>query len=906
MKRIMSVILIVIILLSFCAVRPSAYTSIEIAYGLSLLKGTGSGLDAAYLALSPSRTNAAMIVLRLLGLENEALACTLTNTFSDAGNATAYWHPILKYLYANPSVGFSGYTNGSFKPNDGINGQMLTKVLLTVLGYKQDVDFTWSGTFAFASSIGMKALYGKNSITNSDVAAALVEVLSIRTKDSATLVTELVTAGVINLDMVEKYGLEIENTEVIILSVKATGVRTVTVTFLNPVPKDTTVVLKKNYTGISNTYAFSSNRTVLTITTSAILTAGTYMVAVSDKAYMLDIDVEKASSLVITGTKLYRSALQDVGVKLLNQYGETMSLSYVKISVTNKTAGTRNVTISKTASLVLLDASNTSIGDKIYIYALDNQTLLSDSVTLTVQAVPAIKKISITYLSSANAIYENTSAHVITVTAYDQYGQTYVLKQSDIDSGVIKLLSTNNLCVNTGSVRVNSDGDLIFNASNEGTTRLRVIVVSEGIDTYCDITVLAAPRLNSISIDDLPGTIFKNERIEVGVIAYDQYNNIYEIKSTDMITYRSSNTLSIPEANIAINNGILSFHTIDSGTSIINCYFSGRSVEQFTVMVNNGNVPYIITGIDMEFIYFEMGFGNIEIKLSKILTVDQYGGSVSLSERPAWDTVKWGIVIEKLSGNSFTYAGNILSTSGNAGTDVFNVFITRDSQKMEGSCYVLAVTNVETKDITKFEIDTPESIYGGAVGRTDAHTGYITIKGYTILGYAVQLKTDSNGYPTVITEIKISSDKIYIDTTTWAIRFNSYFTENSVVLIQYLKDGAEVDRAEITINAAGAKVGAMEYDANQTFVINTSSFTTLPIKFYDQYGIEMSMPADSHWLENCDQIDRNTVVFDAVTKCLTFEVKGVLSSNTDFMLTYIAPDGTWSFSCTFTVLAGTY
>ena len=73
MKRMLSIILITVILLSYCAVQPKAYTSVEIAYGLSLLRGTGSGLDEEYLSLSPTRSNAAMIILRLLGLENEAL-----------------------------------------------------------------------------------------------------------------------------------------------------------------------------------------------------------------------------------------------------------------------------------------------------------------------------------------------------------------------------------------------------------------------------------------------------------------------------------------------------------------------------------------------------------------------------------------------------------------------------------------------------------------------------------------------------------------------------------------------------------------------------------------------------------------------------------------------------------------
>jgi hypothetical protein len=95
MKRALGIILIAVVLLSYCVVFPKAYTSVEIAYGLNILRGTGSGLDEAYLSSVPTRSNAAMIILRLLGLEDEALECEGTATFRDASSAAPYWQPIL-------------------------------------------------------------------------------------------------------------------------------------------------------------------------------------------------------------------------------------------------------------------------------------------------------------------------------------------------------------------------------------------------------------------------------------------------------------------------------------------------------------------------------------------------------------------------------------------------------------------------------------------------------------------------------------------------------------------------------------------------------------------------------------------------------------------------------------------
>jgi len=907
MKRTLSIILIAVILLSYCAVQPKAYTSVEIAYGLNLLRGTGSGLDEAYLALSPTRSNAAMIILRLLGLEEEALGFKESTTFSDAGTATPYWQPILAYLYANPAVGFSGYTDGTFKPNDNINAQMLAKVLLTVLGYRQDIDFLWHNTLSFAETVGLKSLRNKDRITNADVAVALVEALNIRTREGYTLVTELVVAEVINIDQAEKYGFIIENTEVVIMSAKATGVKAITVEFFMPIPASTSVVLRKDFAGIANTYELSSNRKKLVITTAATLSPGSYTVVIGGKVQTFAVEAEKAQSLVIDGTRLYKASGQDIGLKLLNQYGESMPLTDVKVSATNRTSGIRKVNITKTESTVLIDASLTNLGDQIYIYALDSKTLLNNSSILTVQSVPSIKRITVEEVLEASGkdrIYENTSMHIIKVQAYDQYGQKYIIRQWDIDSGALLLVSSNPLSVSVSSIRVNSEGNLIFNVSKAGYAILNIIVRDEGISTPAKIEVFQAPFLSSIKVEQLPSTIFKNERIEVNVIGYDQYGNIYEIKSTDMVSYTSSNQTIIPTSNIQISNGVLSFYTSNSGTASVNYRINNTVTPLFTVKVNDGNVPYIITGLDMPFLHFEQGVKNIVLDLGYLKVVDQYGNPNSLSYRPIWDTVVWGVYIDRVSGNSFTYENNVFSTTDTPGTDVFNIYITRDGRIMDRSGYSFSLSNVSINDIKIFEIDTPKTIYGGANNRIAEHTKYISIKGYTLANEPVMLKTDVSGLPTVISSVTVSSDKIYVDTTTWAIKFHSYFTANDIVTIKFWKEGREVESADIVVLATESKVSRIEYSPNQSFVISSSVFYTEPLHIYDQYDIEANLPANIQWLSSSNYID--SVTFDPVTKKMKITVAGTVLVETEVWISYIPPDGSFSFRGFYTIMPGTY
>jgi hypothetical protein len=880
---------------------------VEIAYGLSLLRGTGSGLDEVYLSLSPTRSNAAMIILRMLGLENEALEFKESSTFSDASSATAYWQPILAYLYANPEVGFSGYTDGTFKPNDNINAQMLAKVLLTVLGYRQDIDFLWHNTLTFAESVGLRSLKNKDRITNSDVAVALVEALNIRTREGYTLVTELVVADVINIDQAEKYGFTVDTTEVEIKNAKATGVKTITVEFLMPIPKTATVILRKDFVGISNTYTLSENRRVLTINTTATMTSGEYTVVVAGSVATFEVFSEKASSLVISTERIYKDTMQNIGLKLLNQYGQEMPITYVNISATNKTSGARKITVTKIDNEVYLDVSYANLADQIYIYALDTSTLLNKSATLIVQSVPSIKKISISSIvtsSSVDRIYENTSSHKINVQTSDQYGQKYIIKQTDIDNRNLLLISSNNLCISPSNIKADMDGNLVFSTNMAGEVLISIIVSEEGIADSTTITVYETPVLSSIKVTQLPATIFKNERVEVDVIAYDQYGSIYEIKQTDSISYTTTDPIIVPATSISINRGILSFNTLSSGEVSINSRIGDSLTPLFTVKVNDGNVPYIITGTEMPFIHFEQGVKNIALDLGYFKVVDQYGNPNSLSSRPVWDTVEWGVYIDRVSGNSFTFENNVFSTTDIPGTDVFNIYITRDGRIMDRSGYSFRLTNVSAGDIQIFDIEVPKVIYGGENNRIDDHTKYISIKGYTLSNEPVMLKTDASGLPTVISSVTVSGDKVYVDTVSWAIKFHSYYTANDIVTVKFWKEGREVKSADIVVLATESRVSRIEDDTYQSFVISSSEFYTEPLHIYDQYDIEANLPASSQWLSSSNYVD--SITFDPLTKRVKITVQGTVITETEAWISYIAPDGSFAFRGKYIIMPGTY
>jgi hypothetical protein len=83
---------------------------------LGMLVGSGTGVTLDYLKTAPTRIQAAVMILRLKGLEDAAKAFTGTDNFADAKDA-AWAAPIMGYLKANPTVGFGGVGNDKFNPN---------------------------------------------------------------------------------------------------------------------------------------------------------------------------------------------------------------------------------------------------------------------------------------------------------------------------------------------------------------------------------------------------------------------------------------------------------------------------------------------------------------------------------------------------------------------------------------------------------------------------------------------------------------------------------------------------------------------------------------------------------------------------------------------------------------------
>ena len=120
---------------------------------LSLFQGTDTGYgDGLDLETAPTRIQAIIMLIRLLGEESAALACSSPSPFSDIPDS--YWgRPYAVYAYEK------GYTNGvednKFAPDRPASAAMYIEFILRALGYSdtRQTDISTSAVRAAAAGV---------------------------------------------------------------------------------------------------------------------------------------------------------------------------------------------------------------------------------------------------------------------------------------------------------------------------------------------------------------------------------------------------------------------------------------------------------------------------------------------------------------------------------------------------------------------------------------------------------------------------------------------------------------------------------------------------------------------------------------------------------------------------------
>ena len=166
---------------------------------VGLFQGTGvtaSGAPVYELDRTPTRAEAAVMLVRLLGKEADAKALTYTAPFTDLEGWEA---PYVQYLYDNKLT--TGATATTFEPKAQCSAQMYTTFLLRSLGYSdaEGGDFKYSDALGYAENVvGLidDTFCDTKNFKRDNVAAMSLEALGVSLKESNThLIDKLIADG---------------------------------------------------------------------------------------------------------------------------------------------------------------------------------------------------------------------------------------------------------------------------------------------------------------------------------------------------------------------------------------------------------------------------------------------------------------------------------------------------------------------------------------------------------------------------------------------------------------------------------------------------------------------------------------------------------------------------------------
>ena len=287
-------------IIAFVLAIAMAFSSITVAFAdeavsaevqalaeIGMLEGDGNGVTVEYTKKEMDRFTAAISILKLKGLYEEALAFKGEANFEDAKDLL--WEDgknILAYLKANPAIGFAGDpTTGKFMPFEKIDEQSYIKVLLETLGYKQTTaevagDFTWDETIEFAESIGLKATNAKPLIIDS-LAKLTVSAFKSEMKNGKLLIEALIESGRVDREVAEKHGL-VAVLSAALKSAKAIGNTVVEATFDGEINKAAEKVANYKIDGLQVKSATIVGEDVVRLETAAMTSGKLYTLTVGD------------------------------------------------------------------------------------------------------------------------------------------------------------------------------------------------------------------------------------------------------------------------------------------------------------------------------------------------------------------------------------------------------------------------------------------------------------------------------------------------------------------------------------------------------------------------------------------------------------------------------------------------
>lgn len=817
----------------------------QLVADLGVLKGDGSGVTAAYLAKGTTRMQAAILYLRLIGKEQAALSYTGTEKFEDQDKLTwVQGRNVLSYLKANPGLGWIGYTDGTFRPNDAITAQMLYKVMLEGLGYKQSVDFEWKDVFSFAQTKGLSKIAAVENVTNDHVATALVETLKATTSDGKLMVQKLVDAGTVDAQKaLVLIPLEVK-------SVAVSAANTIRVEF-NKAPDKAAAQFDLKFGFLSQDVSIEwsqDGKVALVKNSNGNYTAGKYVLNIdglglANKAYDVEIKAQALQNFTIKTEMLTAVSSQDLVFEAIDQYGNAFD-----VSSTNFTATAFNASTGSNVAITGAGNNKFQIGD--LSTAKDNNIVITlvhtatgKTVTATFKVMAAAQPDSVTLAtpspkSGKSRIEKNDTSNdlILPITIKDQYGKDVKLTTYPITG--VQIISSNTAIVDPVNCTVNADGKLTFQTgSTSGTVTLTAIVAATGKNSSVTFEVFAPAALKSFTLQQPTGLIVAGEKFEVAYSAVDTFGQATTLTGAS-ISWVSTQPSIVDTSKIIVDaNGKLTIEPEATGSGIVTimAFYDGIKQSEISLDVKAAAVASKIQAVKSgAIVTFNKNAGSYTYTVADFEIRDQYNRVMKDSDL----TGALSITVKDSSTDFVTVSGSTVTAANNkVGTKVLTATyagtISRDFTVTvvdEG-----AVVGYDVKAISNTKLYSNNWADHTAAGNY-ARRFEITY-GLTASGDKVALSAVDKADFTIInsnpTEVTVTADGyVYAEGT----------SNDKSAVITLWKKGIKVAEVTFTTSSAIPVLSTLTVkDAEKTLAASgTLDANTNIDKKLDQYGVAVT------------------------------------------------------------------
>ena len=197
----LTLLMVVSLMPAASAANANATKAAETLYELGLFRGTGTNPDGTPifdLDKTPTRNQAVIMLVRLLGKEQEALNGTWDLPFTDVAKGSTVY-PYIGYAYANGLT--NGYTATTYCGTNPIRANQYITFVLRAMGYESGKDFEVGTAWELSDKLGITHnrynAVNAASFLRSDVAFISASALSAQLQGSKlTLADKLMVENV--------------------------------------------------------------------------------------------------------------------------------------------------------------------------------------------------------------------------------------------------------------------------------------------------------------------------------------------------------------------------------------------------------------------------------------------------------------------------------------------------------------------------------------------------------------------------------------------------------------------------------------------------------------------------------------------------------------------------------------